>query len=167
MTETLFAPWRLEYLMSEKQEKCIFCDALQKRGEESSLIVHEGRQVFTILNRFPYANGHVMVAPRAHQAVLSESSSEALLELIREVARSQEVLTDVYRPAGFNVGANFGRAAGAGVEDHYHVHVVPRWIGDVNFMPVTADVRVVPEDLRVTREKLRAAFVTAPARGVR
>lgn len=163
MRETLFAPWRLQYLMSEKPKGCIFCEALAAREDETSLIVHEGKSVFTILNRYPYTNGHVMVAPRAHERRLSESSSETLGELIGEVALSEEVLQSVYRPDGFNVGANFGKAAGAGVEDHYHVHVVPRWIGDVNFMNVTARTRVVPEELPVTRRKLRESFAARAA----
>lgn len=167
MTETLFAPWRLQYLMAEKASSCIFCEALARRGEESSLIVHEGKSVFTILNRYPYTNGHVMVAPRGHEARLSESSPETLQELIREIALSQEVLRDAYQPAGFNVGANFGRAGGAGVEDHYHFHVVPRWIGDVNFMNVTGNTRVVPEELPVTRDRLAAGFAALAGGGPR
>src|SRR5579864_7807315 len=110
--------------MAEKPRACIFCEALARRDEDSSLIVHEGKSVFTILNRYPYANGHLMVAPRAHEALLAQSSPETLLELIREVALAQDVLQGAYQPAGFNVGANFGRAGGAGVEDHYHFHVV-------------------------------------------
>jgi ATP adenylyltransferase len=150
--------------MAEKPRACIFCEALARRDEESSLIVHEGKSVFTILNRYPYANGHVMVAPRAHEARLSESPPETLLELVREVSLAQDVLQEAYRPAGFNVGANFGRAGGAGVEDHYHFHVVPRWIGDVNFMNVTADTRVVPEELPVTRARLAAGFAELAGR---
>ena len=123
--------------------------------------------MFTILNRYPYANGHVMVAPRAHEARLAESPPETLLDLVREISLAQEVLQEAYRPAGFNVGANFGRAGGAGVEDHYHFHVVPRWIGDVNFMNVTADTRVVPEELPVTRARLAAGFAGLAERGAR
>ena len=159
--ETLFAPWRLSYLMSEKPKACIFCEALARPDDEASLIVHRGDRVFAMLNRYPYANGHVMVAPVAHQARLSESDAETRAELIDEIARTQSALGDLYRPGGFNVGANFGRAAGAGIEDHYHFHVVPRWEGDTNFMSVTGGTRVVPEELPATRRAVAAAFASS------
>lgn len=159
--ETLFAPWRLSYLVSEKPAGCIFCDALGDPDDAESLVVHRGRRVFSMLNRYPYANGHVMVAPVAHEARLSESDDATLAELIGEIARAQEILRGLYRPAGFNVGANFGRAGGAGVEDHYHFHVVPRWDGDTNFMTVTGGTRVVPEELPETRRAVAAAFAAA------
>jgi len=156
--ENLFAPWRLKYLMSEKTKACIFCDALRAEPGPDNLVVDRKDRVFAMLNRYPYANGHVMVAPVAHEARLSESDPETLAELIREVALSQEILDGLYRPSGFNVGANFGRAGGAGVEDHYHFHVVPRWEGDVNFMTVTGDTRVIPEELSTTRLNVSSAF---------
>lgn len=156
--ENLFAPWRLKYLMSEKTKTCIFCDALRAEPGPDNLVVDRKDRVFAMLNRYPYANGHVMVAPVAHEARLSESDPETLSELIREVALSQEVLDGLYRPSGFNVGANFGRAGGAGIEDHYHFHVVPRWEGDVNFMTVTGDTRVIPEELSTTRRNVSSAF---------
>ncbi len=156
--EILFAPWRLKYLMSEKTASCIFCDALKEGAGQGSLVVDRRERVFAMLNRYPYANGHVMVAPVSHQARLSESDSETLAELIGEVALSQDVLNGLYRPSGFNVGANFGRAGGAGIEDHYHFHVVPRWEGDVNFMTVTAETRVIPEELSTTCRNVAAAF---------
>jgi ATP adenylyltransferase len=111
-----------------------------------------------MLNRYPYTNGHVMVAPVAHEARLFDSSDGALRSLIRLTAEAQRILSDVYHPDGFNIGMNFGRVAGAGFADHYHVHVVPRWGGDVNFMTVTAKTRIVPEELDVTFDKLRASF---------
>jgi len=155
--ETLFAPWRLSYLVSEKPAGCIFCDAL--RGDDAdTLVVHRGERVFSMLNRYPYANGHVMVAPVAHQARLFESDGATLAELIGEVSRAQDVLARLYRAGGFNVGANFGRAGGAGIADHYHFHVVPRWDGDTNFMTVTAGTRVVPEELPETRRAVAAGF---------
>lgn len=162
--ETLFAPWRLSYLMSGKSERCIFCEALRARDDDASLVVHRGNRVFAMLNRYPYANGHVMIAPIAHQARLSESDAETRAELIGEIARTEDVLRGLYRPGGFNVGANFGRAAGAGIEDHYHFHVVPRWDGDTNFMTVAAQTRVVPEELPVTRRAIAAAFVALAER---
>jgi ATP adenylyltransferase len=156
--ENLFAPWRLKYLMSEKTNSCIFCDALRTESGPDSLVVDRKERVFAMLNLYPYANGHIMVAPVAHQARLSESDSDTLAELIREVALSQEVLDGLYRPSGFNVGANFGKAGGAGFEGHYHFHVVPRWEGDVNFMTVTAGTRVIPEELSTTQRNVSAAF---------
>lgn len=156
--ETLFAPWRLTYLMSEKPSGCIFCEALRGDDDDRSLVVHRGSRVFAMLNRYPYANGHVMVAPIAHQARLAASDAATRLELIDEIARTEEILRELYRPGGFNVGANFGRAGGAGVEDHYHFHVVPRWDGDTNFMTVSAETRVVPEELPATRRAVAAAF---------
>ena len=158
MPDVLFAPWRYEYLVSDKQIACIFCEAAASRDDEGSLVVHRGKRVFVVLNRYPYTNGHVMVAPFAHEAWLSDSAPETLNELIATVARAQTILVSEYRTDGLNVGINFGTAAGAGVASHYHVHAVPRWAGDTNFMTVTGGVRVVPEDLAVTRRRLASLF---------
>jgi len=158
MPDVLFAPWRYEYLVSDKNVACIFCEAAASRDDERSLVVFRGKRVFVVLNRYPYTNGHVMVAPLAHEAWLSDSPPETLHELIATVARAQSILVAEYRTDGLNVGINFGSAAGAGVASHYHVHAVPRWAGDTNFMTVTGDVRVVPEDLAVTRRRLAALF---------
>lgn len=165
MPDVLFAPWRYEYLVSDKSgNPCFLCDAASSREEDSeSLVVWRGRKVFVILNRFPYTNGHVMVAPNAHDARMSQSTDETLTELVRTVARAQEILTAAYRADGLNVGINFGSAAGAGLADHYHVHVVPRWKGDTNFMTVAGDVRVVPEEHARTLERLRPLFAGASA----
>jgi ATP adenylyltransferase len=161
MPEVLFAPWRYEYLVSDKQGACIFCEAAASHDDEKSLVVHRGKRVFVLLNRYPYTNGHIMVAPLAHEAWFSDSGAETLAELITTLARAQELLVAEFRTDGLNVGVNFGAAAGAGVPGHYHVHVVPRWAGDTNFMTVAAGVRVVPEDLGTTRERLAALFSEA------
>src|SRR5262245_38755154 len=161
MPEVLFAPWRYEYLVSDKSRGCIFCDAAASGNDEDSLVVHRGRSVFVLLNRYPYTNGHVMVAPFRHDAWLSASDGETLAELITTVARAERILVEEYRTDGLNVGINFGSAAGAGVADHYHVHVVPRWSGDTNFMTVSGDVRVVPENLADTRRRLAPLFAGA------
>lgn len=158
MPAVLFAPWRYEYLVSSKTGGCIFCEAAASGDAESSLVVHRGKNVFVLLNRYPYTNGHVMVAPYAHEAWLSDSSPETLHELVGTVARAESILVKAYRTDGLNVGINFGSAAGAGVAGHYHVHVVPRWSGDTNFMTVAADVRIVPEELSVTLRKLAPLF---------
>jgi ATP adenylyltransferase len=158
MPDVLFAPWRYEYLVSEKQGGCIFCEAAASADDGTSLVVFRGKRVFVLLNRYPYTNGHVMVAPLAHEAWFSDSSRETLTELIAVVARAQKILVAAFKTDGLNVGVNFGSAAGAGITDHYHVHVVPRWLGDTNFMSVAADVRVVPEELSVTRRRLAPLF---------
>lgn len=163
MPDALFAPWRLEYLVSEKSGPCVFCEAAATAEEPDSLVVFRGAAVFVVLNRYPYTNGHLMVAPYAHEEWLSDSSEETLNELIRTVARAQQILVSAYRTDGLNVGINFGSAAGAGVAGHYHVHVVPRWSGDTNFMTVAGGVRVVPEELSETRRRLLPLFAETPA----
>jgi ATP adenylyltransferase len=160
MPEVLFAPWRYEYLVSEKSGPCIFC-AAAAAGEEGSLVVHRGDRVFVLLNRYPYTNGHLMVAPYRHEAWLSDSEEETLKELIQTVARAEKILVEAFRADGLNVGINFGSAAGAGIADHYHVHVVPRWAGDTNFMTVAGEVRVIPEELSETQRRLAPLFRTA------
>ena len=144
--------------MAEKSGGCIFCDAAASRDGEDSLVVFRGERVFVILNRYPYTNGHLMVAPYAHEGWLSSSNAQTLTELIETVARAEKILVAAYRTDGLNVGINFGSAAGAGVAEHYHVHIVPRWNGDTNFMTVTAGTRVVPEDLAVTLARLKPLF---------
>jgi ATP adenylyltransferase len=140
--------------VSEKPDQCIFCLAASRDRDRESLVLCRGRRVFALLNRYPYSNGHIMIAPIAHEAWLSDSDEATQTELIDLVSRAQKVLVREYRVDGLNVGVNFGSAAGAGVADHYHVHVVPRWKGDTNFMTVAGGVRVVPEDLSTTWERL-------------
>ena len=161
MPEVLFAPWRYEYLVAEKSEGCIFCEAAASKNDRESLVVFRGRRVFVMLNRYPYTNGHVMVAPYEHRARLSQSDEETLRELIGTVARGEKILTDAYKTDGLNVGLNLDSAAGAGFSDHYHVHLVPRWKGDTNFMTVAGDVRVVPEEPSVTLARLTPLFAEA------
>jgi ATP adenylyltransferase len=158
MPDVLFAPWRYEYLVSDKEKACIFCAAAASNDDERSLVVFRGRRVFVVLNRYPYTNGHVMVAPLAHAAWFSDSDAATRTELIETVTRAQALLVTEYRTDGLNVGVNFGSAAGAGVAGHYHVHVVPRWAGDTNFMAVAAGVRVVPEELEATWRRLAPLF---------
>ena len=143
---------------SEKSGECIFCNAAKLNIGRQTLTLFRDERARVMLNRYPYTNGHLMVAPIAHHARLFESSDESLRALIRLTAESQRILSDVYHPDGFNIGMNFGQIAGAGVADHYHVHVVPRWSGDSNFMTVTAQTRLVPEELDVTFVKLQPHF---------
>jgi ATP adenylyltransferase len=159
--DVLFTPWRFPYLTSPKSEQpagCIFCNAASNDHRRETLTLYRGKQALAMLNKYPYTNGHVMIAPVAHEARLFDSSDAALASLIRLTAEAQRILSDVYHPDGFNVGMNFGVVAGAGVADHYHVHIVPRWAGDSNFMTVTARTRLVPEDLDVTFDKLAPHF---------
>jgi len=157
--QILFTPWRYDYLTSPKREQiCIFCQAAGSPSPSETLTLFRDEQVVVMLNRYPYTNGHLMVAPIQHRARLFDSDEVSLLALIRATAEAQRILSDVYHPDGFNVGMNFGEVAGAGFADHYHVHVVPRWGGDSNFMSVTARTRMIPELLETTFEKLRPRF---------
>jgi ATP adenylyltransferase len=154
----LWAPWRLEYIQgADEQEGCVFCRAVQA-GEEEGLVVHRGEQAFVVLNKYPYASGHLMVAPYRHEGEFGELTAEEAVEIHRLTASGLGALAETMRPQGFNVGWNLGRIAGAGVVDHVHLHVVPRWAGDTNFMPVLADVKVMPEALQDTRRKLADAW---------
>jgi ATP adenylyltransferase len=163
--EVLFTPWRFTYLTSPKSEtkpECIFCTAAKSTKTRETLTLFRSDQALVMLNRYPYTNGHLMVAPIAHEARLFDSTDASLRALIRLTAEAQRILSDVYHPDGFNVGMNFGQIAGAGVADHYHMHIVPRWTGDSNFMTVTARTRLVPEDLGVTFDKLEPLFLRIP-----
>ena len=143
---------------SEQPAGCIFCNAAASEKAGETLTLFRSEQALVMLNRYPYTNGHLMVAPIAHEARLFDSTDASLRALIRLTAESQRILSDVYHPDGFNVGMNFGQVAGAGVADHYHLHIVPRWNGDSNFMTVTAQTRLVPEELDVTFGKLEPHF---------
>jgi ATP adenylyltransferase len=161
MTKPLWAPWRLEYIQqADELEGCIFCLAAAGADEET-LVVHRGEHAFALLNKFPYASGHLMVAPFRHVADFGDLSDEEALELHRLAGSGMAALAETFQPQGYNLGWNLGRIAGAGVVDHVHEHVVPRWAGDTNFMPVLADVKVLPEHLAETRAKLAAAWPTA------
>jgi ATP adenylyltransferase len=156
--ERLWAPWRLVYIQSaDELPGCVFCRAASA-GDEEALVVHRGEHAFVLLNRFPYASGHLMVAPFRHGGELGALTDEEALEIHRLAATGLAVLAETMQPEGFNLGWNLGRVAGAGVRDHVHEHVVPRWGGDTNFMPVLADVKVLPEALEATRAKLAAAW---------
>ena len=159
--DVLFTPWRYSYLTAPKSDSpggCIFCIAAAESDRKSTLTLYRGARALVMMNRYPYTNGHLMVAPIAHEARLFESDDASLRSLIRLTAEAQRILSDVYRPDGFNVGMNFGQVAGAGVADHYHLHIVPRWSGDSNFMTVTAQTRLVPEELGVTFDRLQPQF---------
>jgi ATP adenylyltransferase len=158
--QTLFTPWRYSYLTAPKPAapSCIFCIAAASANTRETLTVLRTDDAVVMLNRYPYTNGHLMVAPVAHESRLYDSTDRSLRALIRLTADAQRVLSDIYHPDGFNVGMNFGSVAGAGVADHYHLHIVPRWSGDSNFMSVTAQTRLIPEELDVTYDKLEPHF---------
>ncbi|MCM0082061.1 HIT domain-containing protein [Geomonas sp. Red32] len=153
--ERLWAPWRMEYITEPKQPECIFC---REGDDRQLLILHRTGLVMVMLNRYPYVNGHVMVAPVRHTSDLDTLSDEEMVALFRGVAFCRRVLAEAGNPDGFNIGVNLGKAAGAGVEEHLHIHVVPRWNGDNNFMSVVAGTRVVPEALLVTYDRLLPFF---------
>lgn len=158
----LYAPWRLEYIESGTEPQgCIFCDfpaAKDAGADAKNLIVARGEHAFHILNRYPYSAGHLMVVPYAHITDLATLSEEAFLGLHRELLRAQNAVRQVFKPHGLNVGMNLGRAGGAGIADHLHYHVVPRWLGDVNFMPVLADVKIISSHLEDSYARLHAAL---------
>jgi ATP adenylyltransferase len=156
--ERLWAPWRLEYIKAaDEQEDCFFCAAVDGDDVER-LVVHRGERVLVLLNRFPYSSGHLMVAPVRHGGDFSALSDAEAAEIHRLAAAGIEALAAVYAPQGYNLGWNLGRVAGAGIVDHVHQHVVPRWGGDTNFMPVLADVKVLPEALEESRRRLAEAW---------
>ncbi|HUL35909.1 MAG TPA: HIT domain-containing protein [Candidatus Eisenbacteria bacterium] len=157
----LWTPWRYQYMAqaaSGNQPECIFCEAVARNQDAQTLIVYRGKKAFIILNRFPYTSGHVMIVPYAHVAELEKCEPGALVEMMELAQRVEGVFRAGYQPDGMNIGMNLGRAAGAGVAGHLHLHMLPRWIGDSNFMTVTGETRVHPEELRTTYERLSKAL---------
>jgi ATP adenylyltransferase len=159
--ERLWAPWRLEYVQSADEiEGCIFCAAAESSDDEEHLVVHRGERAFVMLNKFPYSSGHLLVAPYRHGLNFGDLDNDEALEIHRLGAQGLDALKATYKPDGFNLGWNIGRIAGAGIPDHGHMHVVPRWAGDTNFMPVLGDVKVIPEHFSATRRRLADAWPT-------
>jgi ATP adenylyltransferase len=156
--ERLWSPWRLAYVTGTSgSQHCIFCDALN-RDDHDPLIVARGRHSFVILNLYPYNSGHLMVVPKRHVGALAGLALDEATELMQLTQSAETALNEVYQPQGINVGINLGRPAGAGIVDHVHVHLVPRWTGDTNFMSVVGNVRVLPEEVQQSAERLRPAF---------
>jgi ATP adenylyltransferase len=159
VTRPLWAPWRLDYVrQAGEQEGCVFCLEHEGALGEDSLVVHRGEAAVALLNRYPYSSGHLMIAPARHVAELADLSVVEAAEVHRLTVQAVDALRRVYAPDAFNIGWNLGGAAGGSIAGHLHEHVVPRWAGDTNFMPVLADVKVVPEHLLATREHLREAW---------
>ena len=151
----LWAPWRVEYIKSDKTTGCIFCQKSEENRDQQNYILFRGKMNFVILNTYPYNPGHLMVAPFRHLASLDDLTDKELFEHFDLVRRSARAIKEAYKPEGFNIGMNLGRVAGAGVEGHVHTHIVPRWNGDTNFMPVLSDTRVLPEALAATYAQLK------------
>jgi len=154
----VWAPWRIEYIKAEKPAGCIFCEKPKESKDKKNYILYRGIKNFIMLNSYPYNPGHILVAPYQHTGNLEELTEEERSEHYELVSRSVAVLKKVLKPAGFNIGANLGRVAGAGIEDHFHSHVVPRWQGDNNFMPVLGDAKVIPQALADTYDTLADYF---------
>jgi ATP adenylyltransferase len=154
--EFIWSPWRMKYIQDNKQdENCIFCLALGKADNSENLIIARGQRVFTILNRYPYTSGHIMVVPIIHEPLFENLDEDTSTELMLCTQKAVRILKKVYKPQGFNVGFNIGEAAGAGVLGHVHMHIVPRWFGDTNFMSTLATTRVLPESLDQTYLKIQ------------
>jgi len=161
MTDTLWTPWRMDYILGPKPDGCVFCTALSE-GEPSyadNLILHMGQRAFIMMNRYPYSHGHVMILPKKHVSWLEDLDKATQTELFELVVVAQSAIKKSFNPQGLNLGMNLGSAAGAGIDDHIHVHIVPRWNGDTNFMPVLADTRTMPEHLADTYRTLSQSFI--------
>lgn len=158
----LWTPWRMKFILGPKLEGCLFCDKIKTTNDREDLILYRGSTCFIILNAYPYNNGHLMVVPYDHKGNLDQLETPVLTELMLLTKRSIVALQHAMRPDGFNMGINIGKVAGAGVEGHVHFHVVPRWLGDTNFMPALGETRLIPEPLDQTYDKLIAAGIADP-----
>ena len=157
----LWTPWRYQYVTSQgKADGCVFCTAASSADDRANFVVHRGKEAFVILNRFPYTNGHIMIVPYQHVSTLEELGDEALVEMMRLARTADTRLREIYPPDGLNLGMNLGKSAGAGIAEHLHLHALPRWVGDANFMTVTAETRVHPETLATTYRRFKEAFAT-------
>ena len=155
----LFTPWRYAYITGATAAGgCLFCGLLQTKDDEKSLIVHRAKYCFVMLNAFPYTSGHAMIVPYDHVDELAKLSQPAAQEMMALTQRMETILRELYRPDGVNLGMNLGKAAGAGVAGHIHMHILPRWFGDVNFMSAVGETRVLPEDLQTTYKRIRSKF---------
>ncbi|MEK9629874.1 MAG: HIT domain-containing protein [Nitrospinota bacterium] len=156
----LWAPWRMEYIKSEKSDECIFCVLPTDNNDEENLILFKGDHSFVIMNRFPYNSAHLMVSPYRHIGCITEQNDSEKKEITQLTHECIRILNEVINPDGFNIGYNIGKAAGAGYDEHIHCHIVPRWSGDTNFMPVLGETKIHPEHLRATYKKLHPHFKT-------
>ena len=161
--KNLWSPWRSDYIDSIKEDQsgggCIFCAAFEKDiSDLTNLVVYKSKNTFVMMNLYPYNNGHLMIVPNRHIGSIDQISAKESHELMDELILAEKVLQKIYTPQGFNIGANLGRAGGAGIEEHIHFHLVPRWSGDTNFMPVIGEVKVISQDLAETKKRLLAGY---------
>jgi len=156
--KNLWAPWRMEYILSEKPKECIFCTKPKETTDRENLILYRGKDAFVIMNKYPYNNGHLMVVPYLHTSSFDGLTNKELHALMEMTRFTVDCLRNAFKPEGFNIGINIGVVAGAGIEEHLHIHIVPRWGGDSNFMAVTTEIRVIPEHILETYDKLRPFF---------
>lgn len=163
MTHLMYAPWREDFILGPKEEGCIFCDSHARKGVRE-FILHRGKRAFVVLNRYPYNSGHLMIVPNRHVAFLEKLSAAERNEMMSLISLATQVLNETLKPEGLNLGMNLGRAGGAGIAGHLHVHIVPRWLGDTNFMPALFDTRVVSVNLMSVCKSLKAAFRKAARR---
>ncbi len=153
--ERIFAPWRIRYILAPKPKGCIFCEYPKQKRDRENLILYRGRSCFIIMNRNPYNPGHVMICPYRHIPSTEDMNEEEMLESMKLINLFIKAARIAMNPDGFNIGVNIGRVAGAGLEQHLHIHIVPRWNGDTSFMPILADVQIIPEALEETYDKLK------------
>ncbi|OGW43473.1 MAG: HIT family hydrolase [Nitrospirae bacterium RBG_16_43_11] len=154
----LWAPWRLNYILEGTTDECIFCVKPKEDKDKDNLILFRGKHAFVIMNLYPYGNGHLMIVPYEHARELNELPEGTLLDLMLLTRKSENVLKKIFQAQGFNIGINLGKAAGAGIDEHLHIHIVPRWIGDTNFMPVLADIKIIPQHIWATYDLLLPFF---------
>ena len=157
--ERMWSPWRSQYIDAFKEKKdenaCVFCHSINENIEnDNCLVIHRGKKAFTIMNLYPYNNGHLMVVPKRHIFKINQITTDEFAEITKQITHATEALTKLYDPHGFNIGANVGKAAGAGIDTHLHFHIVPRWNGDTNFMPVIGEVKIISHELLITKNKL-------------
>lgn len=153
--KTSFAPWRLEFILGEREKGCVFCTRHKRKRDREDLILARGKHSFVILNKYPYNNGHLMVVPYKHVASLTKLSGAQAKEIFEFLAKAEKVMTKAMKPHGFNGGLNLGRAAGAGIDDHIHFHLIPRWFGDTNFWPVVSETKSMPQHLMTTYDLMK------------
>jgi ATP adenylyltransferase len=158
MTKIIWAPWRMEYILGEKPEDCIFCLEKDEKEDRKRLVLYRSALSFVIMNRYPYNNGHIMIAPLKHLPNIEDLDTKTAQDMFQLLQKSIEIIRICLKPEGFNIGVNIGKVGGAGIEEHLHIHIVPRWNGDTNFMPVLGAVRVMPEHLEDSYNKLYPYF---------
>ncbi|HEX5038288.1 MAG TPA: HIT domain-containing protein [bacterium] len=151
----IFAPWRMEFILGPREKGCVFCNRVKRKSDRKDLILHRGKSCFVILNKYPYNPGHLMVVPNRHVSSLTELNAKEHEEIFSLLARAEKALSKSMRPQGFNMGMNLGKAAGAGIDDHIHFHVIPRWFADTNFWPVIAETKSMPQHLLDTYDLLK------------